>query len=374
MPDSAVWIAPDPLGTHRVLEPLGALPQSALRLDPRPQIAPTELLIAVDTLNLDAASFLQLRQECTDDAHAIARRVAEIVEERGKMHNPVTGSGGVLCGTVIAVGPEHPRASEMRTLLTKAATTRSPAPRVASLVSLTLTPLRLMEVGAVDLASPQIPVRGTAVLFASTAFAVLPDDLPESLALAVLDVAGAPAYVDRFAGEGDMVLILGGGGRAGLLCQEVATRKTGSDGLVVAWCHPAEAGERARKLAAATATGGGGFDRGPTAPTMVLEGDATRALDTLGSLTRATGGRPADLTVNCVSAPGTEMASILGTRDGGTVVFFGMATDFARATLGAEGVGKDVTLIMGNGYSPGHADAALDLVRSSPALRDLLAG
>jgi len=372
VPASAVWTAPDPLGTHRVLEPPGALPQSALRLDPRPHIAPNELLIAVDTLNLDAASFLQLRQECADDGRAIARRVAGIVEERGKMHNPVTGSGGVLCGTVIEVGPEHPRAGEMQGLLAAAAETGAPAPRVASLVSLTLTPLRLTEIGTVDPTSPQIPVRGTAVLFASAAFAVLPPDLPESSALAVLDVAGAPAYVDHFVRTGDVVLILGGGGRAGLLCQAVAARRVGPDGLVVMWCYPAEAGGRAKELAAAMAAGDGN-NSAPTAPTIVLEGDATQALEMLASYLPATGSRHADLTVNCVSAPGTEMASILATRDGGTVVFFGMATDFARATLGAEGVGKDVTMIMGNGYSPGHADAALDLVRSSPALQGLVA-
>lgn len=376
MPTSVVWIAPDPLGTHRVLEPLGTLPQAALRLDPRPDIACNELLVAVDRLNLDAASFLQLRHECSDDAQAIARRVAEIVKERGKMHNPVTGSGGVLCGTVVAVGSEHPRADEMEVLLAAAAEAGEPAPRVASLVSLTLTPLRLAEIGAVDPASPQIPVRGTAVLFASSAFAVLPDDLPESLALAVLDVAGAPAYVDRFTRRGDVVLILGGGGHAGLLCQDAAARKVGPEGLVVAWCYPAEAGERARGLATTNATPADDAstrEAASAAPTMVLEGDATLAPDMLESFVLATGGRLADLTVNCVSAPGTEMASILATRDGGTVVFFGMATDFARATLGAEGVGKDVTMIMGNGYSPGHAEAALDLVRSSPALRGLIA-
>ena len=367
MSASVVWIASDPLGTHRVLEPLGALPQSALRLDPRPDIAPDELLIAVDTLNLDAASFLQLRQECDDDGRAIARRVAEIVEERGKMHNPVTGSGGVLCGTVIAVGPERPRAGEMEALLAAAVETGVAAPRVASLVSLTLTPLRLDDVCVVDPASPQIAVRGTAVLFASAAFAVLPADLPESTALAVLDVAGAPAYVDRFARPGDVVLILGGGGRAGLLCQEAAVRKVGPQGLVVAWCYPAEAAAKARSLAAAYADERAGVS-GVATPAIVLEGDATQALDVLASFERATGGRLADLTVNCVSVPGTEMSSILATRDGGTAVFFGMATDFARATLGAEGVGKDVTMIMGNGYSAGHAEAALDLVRSSPAL------
>lgn len=380
----------DAFGTHRVLEPPGALPQEARRLDARPEIAPNELLIGVDRLNLDAASFLQLRAECYGDPAAIGRRVAAIVAERGKMQNPVTGSGGVLCGTLVAVGSEHPRAAEFATVLHSGdgamhdaggdargggAATPTAGPRVATLVSLTLTPLRLEEVGAVHLATGQIEVRGTAVLFAGGAFALLPPDLPESLALAVLDVAGAPAHTRRLAKAGDTVFILGGGGRAGLLCQEAAARSVGPAGRVITWCHPAEAAERARRLAAAAAASDHAEVAAPSsrAPVTVLQGDGTDALGTLRAVSAATNGGLADLTVNCVSAPNTEMASILATREGGTVLFFGMATDFARAALGAEGVGKDVTMLIGNGYARGHADAALELVRSSAALRDLFA-
>ena len=62
---------------------------------------------------------------------------------------------------------------------------------------------------------------------------------------------------------------------------------------------------------------------------------------------------------------------MLSARAGGEVLFFSMATSFTAAALGAEGVGKDVRLTIGNGYAQGHADLALDLVRGSPALRRL---
>ncbi len=51
-----------------------------------------------------------------------------------------------------------------------------------------------------------------------------------------------------------------------------------------------------------------------------------------------------------------------------------MATSFTAAALGAEGVGKDVRLTIGNGYARGHARLALDLVRETPALRKLFEG
>lgn len=53
------------------------------------------------------------------------------------------------------------------------------------------------------------------------------------------------------------------------------------------------------------------------------------------------------------------------------MVFFSMATSFAAAALGAEGVAADVTMLVGNGYTPGHAEYALSLLRSTPSVRGL---
>jgi L-erythro-3,5-diaminohexanoate dehydrogenase len=82
-------------------------------------------------------------------------------------------------------------------------------------------------------------------------------------------------------------------------------------------------------------------------------------------------GGPADVTVVCVDVPGCEGGAILSTAQGGTVIFFSMATSFSAAALGAEGLAADVTMLVGNGYVPGHAELALDLVRTTPGLRTL---
>src|SRR5262249_47844316 len=125
-----VRLGVNPLGAERVLVPKGVLPQAAERLDPQLPLYADETLLTVTRLNLDSASFRQLRESCGDDAEAIAARVLEIVHERGKMQNPVTGSGGMLLGEVRELGPQAPA----RFVL---------GDRVATLVSLTLTPLQL---------------------------------------------------------------------------------------------------------------------------------------------------------------------------------------------------------------------------------------
>jgi L-erythro-3,5-diaminohexanoate dehydrogenase len=98
--------------------------------------------------------------------------------------------------------------------------------------------------------------------------------------------------------------------------------------------------------------------------------DARDPVALADAVTAAVGG-PVDVTVVCVDVPGCEHGAILCTADGGTVIFFSMATSFAAAALGAEGLAADVTMLIGNGYVPGHADLALDLVRTDDAVRRL---
>jgi L-erythro-3,5-diaminohexanoate dehydrogenase len=83
-------------------------------------------------------------------------------------------------------------------------------------------------------------------------------------------------------------------------------------------------------------------------------------------------GTPADVTVVCVDVPGAEHGAVLATAEGGTVVFFSMATSFPAAALGAEGMAADVTMLIGNGYTPGHAALALDLYRHHEGVRALI--
>ncbi|GAA4152578.1 L-erythro-3,5-diaminohexanoate dehydrogenase [Actinomadura keratinilytica] len=331
------------VGLHRVLEPRGVLPQAARRLDADPRIRPDEVRVRVERLNLDAASYRQLRTEHGDDAEALRRAVLGIVAERGKMHNPVTGSGGMLVGVVDEAGPASPLGLR-------------PGDRIATLVSLTLTPLAITDgLARWDGRSEQVPAEGHAILFARSIAAVLPDDLPMPLALAVMDVCGAPALTHRVVAERvgrgapPVVAVLGGAGKSGSLSLAAARRAGAARtvGLV-----PDE-DERRRLEASGLAD-------------AVVVADARDPVAVAEAL-----GEPADVTVLCVDVPGCEHGAILGTAPGGTVVFFSMATSFPAAALGAEGLAADVTMLIGNGFVPGHARMALDLVRSVPGVRAL---
>ncbi|MDU0290973.1 L-erythro-3,5-diaminohexanoate dehydrogenase [Saccharothrix longispora] len=324
-------------GLHRVLHPAGVLPQQAWRLDADDTCGPDEVVMDVERLNLDAASYRQLREQHGVDG--VRRAVLDIVAERGKMQNPVTGSGGMLLGTVRAVGPDSPLGLRV-------------GDRVATLVSLTLTPLRVTDdLRRWDGASEQVPCTGTAVLFGRSIAAVLPDDLPDELALSVLDVCGAPALTDRVVRRrtAPSVLVLGGGGKSGSLSL-AAARRAGAGRLTA--LVPTDAEADAVRAAGLVDT--------------VVVADARDPIAVADAVDR-----PADVTVVCVDVPGCEHGAILATADGGTIVFFSMATSFPAAALGAEGLAADVEMLIGNGYVPGHAAFALDLLRAEPAVRAL---
>ncbi len=334
---------PHPLGAHRVLEPAGAMPQDAWRIDNTPVAAPNELLCEVDVLNIDSASFKQIRDACDGDPERIAEHVMQTVARRGKQHNPVTGSGGMFVGRVLEIGEALREKIDLRE-----------GERIASLVSLTLTPLHIESVTRVDAVTGQVFVRAKAILFESALWARLPADVDEGVALAVLDVAGAPAQVRRLCSSGDTVLVVGADGKSGLLSCAQAKLRVGQTGRVIGIVPDADT-PSVRVLR----------DAGLVDDLIVCDArDALRASEAVAAIAPSL----ADVTVNCVNVPGTELASILSTRDGGTVYFFSMATSFTAAALGAEGVGRDVTMIIGNGYTKGHADTALATLRDHPRI------
>jgi L-erythro-3,5-diaminohexanoate dehydrogenase len=331
-----------PVGLHRVVAPAGVLPQAAERLDTRRELWPDEVRIRVERLNLDAASFRQLERTHAGDGDLVRQAVLDIVAARGKMQNPETGSGGMLVGTVEEVGPESPLGLSV-------------GDRVTTLVSLTLTPLVIEDgLSRWDGRSEQVPCDGYAVLFGRSIAAVIPDDLPAELSLSVMDVCGAPALTARVVGGyvDPVVAVIGGAGKSGSLSL-AAAKAAGARTTIGVVPHQAEADLLTEaKIADVVAVADA---RDPVALSAAVE---------------AAGG-PADVTVVCVDVPGCEGGAILATADRGTVVFFSMATSFSAAALGAEGLAADVTMLVGNGYVPGHADHALALLRGHAGVRSL---
>lgn len=338
-----------PYGSHRVKKPAGALPQTADCLDnDMSKIYDNEIVIDVQTLNVDSASFTQIEQEAGGDEGRIGEIVLDTVRRFGKQQNPVTGSGGVLTGRVKSIGSAIAGNCDLK-----------PGDEIVTLVSLSLTPLYIEDILGVRPAVDQVDIRGTAVLFERTGYAKIPPDISRGVALAVLDVAGAAPQAHKLVKPQDTVCIIGAAGKSGMLCSYQARKDAGPDGLVVGLTSSEKNVKRLENLGLCHRFG---------------QANATNPIETMKVVEELTGGRMADVTINCANNPGTEMASIMATKDDGVIYFFGMATSFTRAALGAEGICHDATMIIGNGYTKGHAEFSLNIMRESAQLREVFEG
>ena len=332
-------------GTHRVIEPKGVLTQAAWKIDnDMTKHYSNEIICDVISLNIDSASFTQIEEACGGDEQKIGEMIMGIVAERGKQQNPVTGSGGMFIGKVAYIG-EDLKDRDLKV-----------GDKIASLVSLSLTPLKIVKILAIHKDIDRVDIIGQAVLFESGIYAKLPDDMSEPLALAALDVAGAPAQARKLPKEGDSVLILGANGKSGVLCGYEAMKKVGPKGNVVGVVRNPAQVPALMEL--------GVYNK-------VIVASATEPIAVLDAALAANDGKEYDISICCVNIESCEMSAILPVRDDGIVYFFSMATSFTKAALGAEGIGKDVTMIIGNGYTKDHAEITLNVLRENEKLRKL---
>ncbi|MFH1829509.1 MAG: L-erythro-3,5-diaminohexanoate dehydrogenase [Pseudomonadota bacterium] len=331
----------DRLGRHRVIYPEGALPQAATKLDNTLPIYDNEILIDVSTLNIDSASFRQMKGVAGDDLQGIAKQVLDNVKHMGKQQNPVTGSGGMLLGAVEDMGLKYSNPANVKK-----------GDKICTLVSLTLTPLIVEKIKTVR-ESEQIDIQGKAILFDSGVLAKIPDDIELGVCLALLDVAGASPQAFRLAHKGDTIYIIGTG-KSGVLCAASIREKLGKDCTILASATRESSVESFKELGLAD---------------KCFVANALHPSEVMDKVAKTTKGKMCDLVINAANVEGTELASVLSCRQGGKVYFFNMATNFQKAALGAEGVGMDVEMIIGNGYAPNHANFTMDLYRKNAAVK-----
>lgn len=329
-------------GTHRVVYPRGTLPQSAEKIDNTMLCEDNEILVDVDTLNIDSASFTQIKKACNNNVEEMKKMIENIVNSKGKMQNPVTGSGGMFLGRIKAIGKDLKLDVQV-------------GDRIVSLVSLSLTPLKIEKITSIDVDKDKVYIVGQAILFETGIFAKIPDDLPASLVLSALDVAGAAAQVAKLVKMNDTVLVLGAAGKSGILCCYQARKSVGNKGKVIGVIQYESHKDDLDKLNICD---------------HIIVADATKPMEIYNKVLEVAPNL-VDVTINVVNVNNTEMSSILPTKSTGIVYFFSMATSFTKAALGAEGIASEATMIIGNGYTKGHAEFTLDLLRESKDLYEI---
>jgi len=326
-------------GTNRVLEPKFVIPTSAWRLDNSRSIRPDEIRISTDLIHLEGTSFKQICTEANNDPSEIRREIIDTVIRRGKLHNPVTDTGGVLYGTVEAIGDEYDNKAGICI-----------GDKVIVNASLTSFPMHLEEIGDIDWVFNQLTVKGYAIIHSDIPLIKAGDDVPVKALLFALDESGTLYKLSTLIEGKTRFLIVGNNLLSNIMYGYVIRRTLGDQGEIVC------------VLDKRTGVGvrGEGIER-----LMPRVFDQIQLLDILRPVEciRQLGESYFDLSVNCAEIPGAETINILATREKGTVLFANLINNLNIALYITESISKEMVVLGAEGYTENYADFDLEMIK-----------
>ena len=288
-------------------------------------------------LVLDDRDLERLTDRFGTDAGRRRAAILEAVSDRGGIP-PLLGHAW-LVGTVAAAGTAHPAGLTAGDLLV----TTGPA---------TAVPAWLDDCSGWDARGSGVPVRGHAILFATTPVSLVPAGLPLRTALALARAAGIVASLHEWLQPGDRVLVLGTDpSTAALVSATAGAAGAGTVALVVAGLRDAR---EAR----------GALD---AVPVIV---DRTAPADVADAAAQALGG-PARVSIACGHHPDTARAAVLASDDDGVVILED-ADDVAAAAAFDATLGGRRRVLAARRAAPDRGLGTARLLRSQPTLRRLL--
>ena len=326
-------------GTNRVLEPKFVIPTSAWRLDNSRNIRPDELRMSADLIHLEGTSFKQIGTEASNDPNEIRREIIDTVIRRGKLHNPVTDTGGVLYGTVEAIGDEYENKAGL-----------SIGDKIIVNASLTSFPMHLESIGEIDRVFNQVEAKGYAIIHSDIPVIKVADDVPVKQMLFALDESGTLLKLSTLLEGKSRFLIVGNNLLSNILYGYVIRRQLGENCEIICVLDK-RTGIDVR---------GNGIER-----LMPRVFDQIQILDILRPVEciRQLGESSFDLSVNCAEIPGAETINILATREKGTVLFANLINNLNIALYITESISKELNVLGAEGYTEDYAGFDLEVIR-----------
>lgn len=327
-------------GRERVLEPKYVLPTSAWKLDNSRNILPDEMRVSIKRIHLEGTSFKQICTEVNYNEEKIKQTIIDIVIRRGKLHNPVTDTGGLLYGQVERIGEDFENSLGL-----------SQGDEIICNASLASVPIYIENISSIDYVFNQIEIEGYAIVHSKIPVVKVSDDMPLNLLLFVLDESGTLFRLSQMAEGNNKCLIVGNNMITNLIFGYVLRRKLGPAGEIICLLD---------KKTGIQITGGG-IDRlishvfnrihylDILKPTECLEQLNAESLF--------------DLSVNCAEIPGAETVNILAAKPGGTVLFANLINNLNIALYITESISKNLHVQGAEGYIEGYADFDVEIVR-----------
>ncbi|MHC1722012.1 MAG: sigma-54 interaction domain-containing protein [Aminipila sp.] len=326
-------------GVNRVLEPKYVLPTSAWKLDNSREIAPEEMRISIKRLHIETTSFKQICLEANNHDEQIKEKIMDIVLKRGKLHNPVTDTGGLLYGVVDEIGEEYRNKKNLKV-----------GDEMICNTSLAGVPLYINRIISVDKAYTQVEVEGYAIVFDKIPVVKKPEGVPLNLLLFIFNESGTLYRVSREIEGRKKFLVLGNNIMTNLMFGYVIRKKAGIDAEIMCLFDKKTdlviVGKSIDKLLSEV------FNE-------VHYVNILRPMECLEKLNIES---RFDMTVNCADLPGAETINILATKSDGTVVFANLINNYNIALYITESISKNLEIKCADGYLEKYDEFDIEVV------------
>ena len=327
-------------GMNRVLEPQHVLPTSAWRLDNSRAIAKDEIRVDVKRIHLEGTSFKQICMESNDNDQRIKQKIMDIVMRRGKLHNPVTDTGGLFYGVVSEIGPKFDNVKEF-----------VPGEEVVCNASLASIPIFIQKIISIDKAFGQIEVEGYAILYNEVPLVRRPQGIPINLLLFTFNESGTIYRITNTAVGKKKFLIVGNNLLSNLLFGYAIRKVAREDAEVVCLLDKKTdvvlKGKTINELISKVFT-------------EIRYVDILKPIECLEQLKVQS---LFDLSVNCADIPGAETINILATKSGGTVVFANLINNYNIALYITESISKQLDIRCADGYLEAYDEFDIEIIK-----------
>ena len=314
-------------GIDRVLEPKHVLSTSAWKVDNNREIYPKEIRVAIKTLHLESTSFKQICIESNNNPERIKDRIMDIVIKRGKLHNPVTDTGGLLYGTVEKIGEEYNNVMGLEI-----------GDEIICNASLAAIPLYISRINKIDMVYNQIEVEGYGILFNEFPIVKRPKDVPLNLLLFAFDESGTMYTVSSCARDKNNFLIVGNNLLTNALYGYAIRKVRGPEVRIICLLdNKTEVMVKGKSIELLL----------NNVFTEIYYVNILRPMECISSLEMDS---LFDLSVNCADIPGAETINILATKPGGTVCFANLINNYNIALYLTEALSKPLDIRCAVGY------------------------
>lgn len=327
-------------GTNRVLEPQYVLPTSAWRLDNSRSISAGEIRVDIKRIHIEGTSFKQICLEANDNDQRIKQKIMDIVIRRGKLHNPVTDTGGLFYGTVSEIGAEYDNKKNFK-----------PGEEVVCNASLASVPIYIDKILSIDRAYGQIELEGYAILYDEVPLVRRPEGIPIDLLLFAFNESGTLYRISNTAVGKKKFLIVGNNLLSNLLFGYAVRKVAREDAEVVCLLD---------RKTDTVLKGKSIDDLSRRVFTEVHYVDILKPMECLSGLNADS---LFDLSINCADIPGAETINILATKSGGTVVFANLINNYNIALYITESISRQLDIRCADGYLEAYDEFDIEIVK-----------